>query len=318
MPSKTPDFWYKKSGLYAYALLPFSWLYRIGFFISKLIQPTPYKSSIPVICIGNAVAGGSGKTPTAIALMQLIQENNLAQTPVFLTRGYGGKHKDAFVVELDNYDVNKAGDEAYLLAQQAITIVSTNRADGARKAEEINADLIIMDDGLFNNTLHKDTQFLVVDRSVDFGNGKVMPAGPLRAPLKYTLPKVSAVIAIGERMRFDRPVFAANILPEDKKLNGDYIAFSGLGRPQKFFDTLSNLSANVIERHSFPDHHAFTAPEIETLIESATIKNATLITTEKDHIRIADKFKDKIKTLPITLSFNDDNEVINYLKASLK
>jgi len=319
MPAKTPDFWYKQAGLYAYALTPVSWLYRIGFFLAQRLKSKPYNSPIPVICIGNAVAGGSGKTPTAIALMHLVKENNLAQNPVFLTRGYGGSSKAVpLVVEIEHYDVEQAGDEAYLLAKKATTIVSANRADGARKAEELKADLIIMDDGLFNNSLHKDIQFLVIDRAVDFGNRKILPAGPLRAPLTYTLPKTDAVITIGTPLASDKPVFEGSIIPQERNLSGDYIAFSGLGRPEKFLDSLTKLGADVVGWHPLPDHHAFTNTEIEQLIEEATAKNATLITTEKDYVRISNEFKDKIKTLPIMLLFNNGNDIANYLKASLK
>jgi len=319
MPLKTPKFWYEPTGLEARALLPIAWLYQIGHRLNQLFKPAPYKASIPVICIGNAVAGGSGKTPTAIAVMALIKENNMAQNPVFVTRGYGGNNQEAYEVDVQNYNVTASGDEAYLLAQHATTIIAKNRADGAKLAESLNSDLIIMDDGLLNNFLHKDITFLVIDRAVDFGNGKTIPAGPLREPLSRILPKSDAVICIGAALHSDKPVFEATIIPKAKTIDTTqkYIAFAGLGRPEKFKHTLKELNANIIGWHAFADHHAYNADEINDLQKEANTKNATLITTEKDHIRLPINLKDKVKALAITLEIKDKKSLTYFLSKKL-
>ena len=320
MPFKTPKFWYAPTGLKAYALTPLAWLYQIAHRLNQSFKPAPYKASIPVICIGNAVAGGSGKTPTAIAIMALIKENNVVQNPVFVTRGYGGDNQEAYEVDVQNYDVTASGDEAYLLAQHATTIIAKNRADGAKLAESLNSDLIIMDDGLLNNFLHKDITFLVIDRAVDFGNGKTIPAGPLREPLSRILPKSDAVICIGAALHSDKPVFEATIIPEVTTIDTTqkYIAFAGLGRPEKFKHTLEDLGANIIGWHEFADHHAYNTDEINGLLKEANTKNATLITTEKDHVRLPKSLKSQVQALPITLNFSNKNALTDFLKESLQ
>ena len=318
MPAKTPKFWYKDAGLYAALLSPLAGLYQIGHRISQRFQPKPYKSHIPVICIGNAVAGGSGKTPTAIALMRLITANELYQNPVFVTRGYGGTKKEAYEVDVDSYKVSESGDEAYLLAQNAPTIIAKNRADGAKLAEKMKADLIIMDDGLLNNSLHKNISIMVIDRMVDFGNGKTIPAGPLREPLTQCLPKIDAIISIGAPLKYEKPVFEAKITAKEQDLKGSYIAFAGLGRPEKFLQTLEDLKLDLVGWREFADHHPYTLDEIKDLLKEADDKDAELITTEKDHIRLPKTLQKKVKTLPIKLELAAPNTLVDFLKASLK
>ena len=318
MPLKTPKFWYQPFGWKAALLLPFAWLYQCGHRMLQFFRGKPYKSSIPIICIGNAVAGGGGKTPTAIALITLIKRNKLAENPVFLTRGYGGQKQDAAFVNLSQYNVAQNGDEAYLLAHHAPTIIAKNRAQGAKLAEKEKADLIIMDDGFFNTQLHKGLSFLVIDRTVNFGNGKTIPAGPLREPLSRILPKANAVICIGDPLHSDKPVFTAQIKAEKKDYKGDYVAFAGLARPKKFLNTLHSLNINIVSFHEFADHHVYSENELNTLLAEAKMKNAALITTEKDHIRLPENLKGDIQTLPITIDFDKPSSILNYLKSHLK
>lgn len=153
MPLKTPSFWYGSNSIAAYALTPLSWLYQLGHSLNQALKPAPYHSKIPVICIGNAVAGGSGKTPTVISLVQLLKQQGVIKNPFILTRGYGGSITNPTLVDPSKRTVNDVGDEALLLARHAPTIIAANRADGAKYAEENKADLIIMDDGLQNNSL---------------------------------------------------------------------------------------------------------------------------------------------------------------------
>lgn len=320
MPLKTPSFWYKKNkGLTAYALAPVSWLYHIGHRINKAIKPEPYKAGIPVICVGNAVAGGSGKTPTVIALIKALKAANICENPYILSRGYGGTITQSTLVDKDSHDPKMVGDEPLLLACHAPTIIGADRATSAKIGEEQGADMLIMDDGLFHNSLHKDVTLLVLDRSVDFGNGMTLPAGPLREPLSQILPRIQGVICIGPKLHAQMPVIEAAIEPSSQIDTGvPYVAFAGLGRPEKFKHTLEEMGANIVSWHPFPDHHDYTDLDIEELLQEATDKNATAITTEKDFIKINNNLQDKVKVLPVELRFQNTAEIINLIKAHIK
>lgn len=320
MPLQTPKFWYQKPGLLALLLTPVSWFYRLSTKIDQYFnKKTSYKSSIPVICVGNAIAGGGGKTPTAIALINLIKEEKIVQNPMFLTRGYGGSTKDPVLVDIEKHNIATVGDEALLLVRHAPTIVSSDRKAGIQLAEKNGADLVIMDDGMQNHQLHKNITFLVIDRQIDFGNNKILPAGPLREPIKSVLSKTDAIICIGRPFHSDLPVFESTINPSntlspDKK----YIAFAGLALPDKFKNTLLDLNINLIDWHPFPDHHPYSSSDIEKLKYQAEQENAILVTTEKDHARLSAEVKNDILALPITLEINDKLGLASFIREQLK
>lgn len=319
MKIKTPQFWHKRHSLISILLIPVSWLYRLGHIINMALQGKAYKSSIPVICVGNAIAGGSGKTPSVIALVRLIKENNLASHPVILTRGYGSKVKQATLIDTNKHNQKDIGDEALLLAQHAQTIISPNRHEGAKKAEEIGADLIIMDDGLQNNHLQKDLNFLVIDRQIDFGNNRILPAGPLREPLKNVLNKVQAIICIGRPFHSDLPVFESAITSTTIPApNQNYVAFAGLGYPEKFKNTLLDHNINLVGWRAFPDHYQYTKNDEDDLKDLALNNVATLITTEKDFVRLSPEFQKDVLPFPIQLEFKNQNEILSFLKTNLK
>lgn len=318
MNFKTPKFWHKRKSIISILLIPFSWLYLLGHRINMKCQGTPYKSIVPVICVGNAIAGGSGKTPTVIALLKLIKDNNIAKNPMILTRGYGGNINHSTLVDPQKHNAKDVGDEPLLLANFAPTIIAKNRAEGARYAESQNADLIIMDDGLQNNHLQKDISFLVVDRQIDFGNNRVLPAGPLREPLRDVLDKVQAVICIGPKFHSDLPVMEAIITPKIiPEINTPYVAFAGLGYPEKFKNTLLDNNINLVGWMPYPDHHQYTQNDEDDLKDLALNKNAKLITTEKDFVRLSPDFQKQILTLPIQLKFKDENPILNFFKNSI-
>lgn len=320
MPIKTPKFWYQPRGILSLIFTPLSWLYSIASFIDKkILSGTTYKSIIPVICIGNAITGGGGKTPTAIAIMTIIQQEKIAKNPVFLTRGYGGTTKLPTIVDLEKHDTTNVGDEALLLAQHATTIVSANRKDGAKLAESQGFDLIIMDDGMQNNQLQKDITFLVIDRQIDFGNNKILPAGPLRESLKSALNKTDAIICIGRPFQSDLPVFESTIKPSNTlSADQNYIAFAGLALPDKFKNTLLDININLVGWHPFPDHHQYTSEELEKLQNHATEQNAKLVTTEKDFVRLSAEAQNTITPLPIKLELNDPAGLATFIKERLK
>ncbi len=281
--------------------------------------------NIPVICIGNIIAGGGGKTPTAIASHRLIKDEHLFSNPCFLTRGYGAQNKTTRVIE-DHEPIHDTGDEPRILSTHCKTIISPNRYDGAKLAQNQNHDLIIMDDGFQNKHLKKDISFLVIDGSIGFGNKNTLPAGPLREPLTKGLQKADAIIFIGKDNTKSKalipnqiPVFDAIINANTQNLDKseNYIAFCGLAHPSKFFKTLEKEKINIVEKHEFADHHKYTNRKLEKLLRYAKKKKSTLITTEKDMARIPNKYKDQIKTLPINLVFNNENNIHDFLKKNL-
>lgn len=312
---KTPSFWYKGRTVISTFLEPIAWFYQLGHRFAQALPAQTYKATIPVICIGNAVAGGGGKTPIVIALVKAIKESGLYKNPYILTRGYGRKNNDAVLVNIAKHATENVGDEPLLLAQHAPTIVSANRAEGVKLAETHTADIIIMDDGLLNKTLHKDLNILVVDRQIDFGNNKTLPAGPLREPLSHLLPKINAVITIGRAFdTADQPVFEA-VLQADKTPDPDkkYVAFAGLAIPDKFKNTLLDLNYNLTGWYPFPDHHVYSQNDIKKLKNT----DGQLITTEKDYVRLPDDFKKQVETLHVTILIKNLNNLMNFIKNNL-
>lgn len=271
-------------------------------------RATPYRSRLGVICIGNFTAGGTGKTPLGL----LVAAECIARghSPVFLTRGYGGRASGPLRVIPGETTAAEAGDEPLLLARAAPTIVARNRAVGARfiEANVPGASLIIMDDGLQNGSLSKDLTIAVVDAKRGIGNGEIIPAGPLRAPIAFQLELTDAIVVNGPagtqpevpvRMRsvFDqlRQQFQGPVLAASVEASGDagwlgerpVAAFAGIGNPARFFATLRGLGANVVTEKSFPDHHPFSDADARGLLLRATELSAMLVTTEKDMARLA-------------------------------
>jgi tetraacyldisaccharide 4'-kinase len=318
MRLRTPDFWYRRGASpLSSALLPASLLYRLGHKIHQR-GATPYKASVPVICVGNIVAGGSGKTPAALALAALLKQKGIAHTPYFLTRGYGGTMPGPALVE-PHHTAAQAGDEPMLLSRTAPTIVSADRAGGAKLATRKGADAVIMDDGLQNPGLAKTIKFVVVDGATGFGNKRLLPAGPLRTTLKAGIAMADAFIVIGgaappEVAASGKPVFSAALETDWRPDPGaGYIAFSGLGRPEKFFHTLRDRGADLKDVFSFPDHHPYNDADMKSLGDEAVRHSARLITTEKDAVRLPPG--QAVDVMPVTLRFADEGAVAAFLKS---
>jgi tetraacyldisaccharide 4'-kinase len=321
---KTPSFWYSsdKNSLCATLLSPLAALYTKGDAINRgRSHPQPVAS--PVICLGNLVAGGSGKTPTAIALMKLIKDRNFFLSPAFVTRGYGGKIVGPERVD-DTHNQIFWGDEAILLARHATTYVSANRFEGADAAVFNGADAVLLDDGLQNYDLVKDVSFAVVDGKMGFGNERVIPAGPLRQPLGDGMARADAFILIGDDERdvlskipADKPVFRARLQvrePQDLP-HGAYIAFCGIGFPDKFRATLDAQKINCVGFHAYADHHAFTIDDMTKLVEEALEKKARLLTTEKDYVRLPDfTMKQLIDVLPVEIIFENPDALLDFIR----
>ena len=322
---KTPNFWHDRSKLWGKVLDPLGPFYQFGSKVCQRLSGSSYKASIPVICVGNVIAGGTGKTPVALALGKLLQSRDIGVH--FLSRGYGGKQKGPLRVNPQQHTANDVGDEPLLLAEQCPTWVSRNRAAGARAAMEAGAQMIIMDDGFQNRSLIKDMSLLVVDGEYGFGNGRLLPAGPLREPVSNALRRSDAVIMIGKRT-VDMPelpdrgltIIKANIKagPEAAELEDvRVIGFAGIGRPAKFFKTLRATDCDLRDGYVFADHHLYKKTNITHLKTKAKEADAILVTTAKDAARLSKEDREGIKVLTISLEWETEKAVISLLKPLL-
>jgi tetraacyldisaccharide 4'-kinase len=315
MMMKTPDFWYAKPGLLSALLWPLGALYGIGGRIYRA-RVTAQKSDVPIVCIGNITMGGAGKTPTAMALYDLLQE----YAPSFLLRGYGGNVSCPVRVHCEAQGhAQDVGDEALILAEKGPTIVSPDRVKGAEMAAAQGAGIILMDDGLQNPSIVKDVKLVVVDGTMGFGNRALFPAGPLRQSVSKGLSGADAVIIVGDDhygvaalAPEGMPVFKAaleisgDLPPADK----DYVAFAGIGRPQKFFDFLKDKTQlNIVKTVPYPDHHPYSDKDIQTLKSSGL----AFLTTEKDAARLSGRDDLDIHVVRVTLKFKDESALKNFI-----
>lgn len=295
---KAPGFWNER-GLLAWLLYPASLIYgRIS--LSRFNKQARYKARMPVICIGNLVAGGAGKTPMALALGEAAVSIGLS--PIFLTRGFGGSEEGPLLVDPTTHLSSDVGDEALLLARVAPTIVARDRVQGAMQAEALaesrDGAILIMDDGFQNPYLLKDLNLVVVDAQQSIGNGFVMPAGPLRAPLMPQVRRADQFIVIGEgdrgpRLRqlaakLGKASNHAYIKPARSHLIGGtrVFAFCGIGQPAKFYRTVEALELDIVGSRDFADHHPYTNGEAHEILAEAEEQNLTIVTTAKDHVRL--------------------------------
>jgi tetraacyldisaccharide 4'-kinase len=277
---------------------------------------TPKKSPVPVICVGNLVAGGAGKTPVALSLGGRLRGRGM--TVHFLARGYGGRAAGPLRVDPDSHAASEVGDEALLLARIAPTWIARDRT-GAIAAAAKGAQAIVMDDGFQDPAVDKDFSIVVVDGAFGFGNACVIPAGPLREPIARGLARADALAVIGadawgvaahpDVRSSGLPILAAAVEPGPgaSRLRGrPVVAFAGIGVPGKFFTLLENCGCRVVGTHAFPDHHPYAAAEIASLKSEAAGKTATLVTTEKDFVRLPHSLREGIRAVPIALKWSDE------------
>lgn len=307
---RAPDFWTRKdfvSQLAVALLTPFGWLYGASV-AYRADNSNAYQAACKVLCVGNLTAGGTGKTPIAIAIAKALIARGAK--PVFLTRGYGGNVRGPAFVTADDRATH-VGDEPLLLASVAPVIVSSDRAAGAKLAEENGFDIVVMDDGLQNFSLHKDLSVVVVDAEDGFGNRRILPAGPLREPVRQGLRRAQAVILSGDGDAPQLPGFGGPVLRVKLVQRGAIgrgtrvIAFAGIGRPAKFFATLAALGADIVEQRAYGDHHVYTQAEMARLKAHARAENALLVTTVKDYVRLTPAEREGIVALPVEAVFED-------------
>jgi tetraacyldisaccharide 4'-kinase len=321
---KLPHFWYSqddnsRSRLLSIFLIPCAWVYRFFCFIHRAITAES-QSPIPLICVGNVTVGGAGKTPTSRMLLDIIKEHEKFNTVCFLMRGYGGNYSGAMEVDPSAHTTWDVGDEALMQAQYAPVIVSRSKKKGAELAAEIGYDIIIMDDGFQNPTIRKNFSLLVIDGQFGFGNGRCLPAGPLREPVLTALKRTHCALIINRSNEQDLSIlkdqksYDAILKLHTKKSetsqtlqdNEKIIAFAGISRPEKFFQTLKDNGFEVHSKFGFPDHHVYTHGQINALYQRSQKTNARLVTTEKDWIRLSKSWKEKIDYVKISVIPDDE------------
>ncbi|HLX14384.1 MAG TPA: tetraacyldisaccharide 4'-kinase [Bradyrhizobium sp.] len=291
-----PAFWYRPPSWMSRLLMPLAAVY--GAVAGHRLRRAGFDAGIPVLCVGNYHVGGAGKTPTVLALVKLLRD--LGETPVVLSRGYGGRLHGPAIVDPGRHAASDVGDEPLMLARTVVVVVARERIDGLALARSNGASVIVMDDGFQNPAIAKDASLIVIDARRGIGNACVLPAGPLRAPLPPQIARTDALIVVGEGgaadavavavRALDKPVLTADLKPDDSSLASlrgkRVLAFAGIGDPERFFRTLRANGIEVVRQRPFADHHPFSQGEIETLIEEARREALTPVTTEKDMARL--------------------------------
>jgi tetraacyldisaccharide 4'-kinase len=345
VPPDEPSWWYAQDGsgrLQQALLSPAGWLYgRMA--ERRFAKRAGYRSRLPIICVGNFTAGGTGKTPLTQALVAGMAQRG--QRPVVLSRGYGGAMRGPVRVDGTVHRAAEVGDEPLLLAQTADVVIARDRRAGVQLIEAGSSpiDAVIMDDGLQNPTVTKDLVIALIDGARGVGNGAVIPAGPLRAPMDFQFALADAIVVNGRstvagretvvldelRRRFPGPVLEAQVTPVGETawlLDQPLVAYSGIGNPARFFGLLTGAGADVVETRTFGDHHQFKEREAQELIALADARGAQLVTTEKDWVRLSreggalEALQSRSRTVPIRLAFQEADEarLFSLIDAALK
>ena len=317
---REPAFWYRPPSWISRLLFPFGAVY--GAVTAQRMSREGAVAGIPVLCIGNYHVGGAGKTPTTLALSQILRE--MGEHPFVVSRGYGGRLQGPIRVHKDTHTARDVGDEPLMMASQVPVIVSRDRVAGATLACSEGASVILLDDGFQNPSLTKDASLVVIDSGRGLGNGCVFPAGPLRAPLTPQIARTDALVVVGEGRAADgvaqrlgaqgKMVLHATIKPDPSSvaaLSGKRVlAFAGIGDPARFFTTLRRNGVDVVDEKAFDDHHPYAISDIEQLVAAAQAKSLTLVTTEKDmarlrsDARLASRVRDVV-AFAVSLDFSD-------------
>jgi tetraacyldisaccharide 4'-kinase len=329
---RAPAFWWRESGFGAALLAPLAAAY--GWAAAQRMQRRGISAGIPVVCVGNPTLGGAGKTPAALAIGRWLIE--AGERPCFLSRGYGGRRAGPIVVDPQRHTAVEVGDEPLLLARVAPAIVARNRPLGAQTARVLGASVVVMDDGFQNPSLDKNFAVLVIDGQRGVGNGRVFPAGPLRAPLRPQLDRAQAAIVIGEvegaaalAAKIEAhgiPLFRGRLEPHAAALaalaGSDALAFAGIADPEKFFRTLAAAGIRTRVKRSFPDHHRYRGSDAASLLAEADKRNLHLVTTEKDLVRMQGEreiatLAARAHALPVNLVLERETQFRSLLTAAI-
>jgi tetraacyldisaccharide 4'-kinase len=311
-----PAFWHRPSSLLSRSLTPLGALY--GAIAARRMMRPGRDVGIPVLCVGNYHVGGAGKTPATLALVQVLR--GMGETPVVLSRGYGGALHGPVSVDAERHSAADVGDEPLMMARAVPVVVARDRVEGAALARSRNASVILMDDGFQNPSIFKDASLIVIDGERALGNGRVFPAGPLRAPLPPQLARTDALVIVGSGVAAAEvagavaaqgaPVLRAHLVPDAGSVAGlrgrRVLAFAGIGNPARFFATLRDSGVEVVVERPFADHHPFSEGEIEALLAEAKHGGLTLVTTEKDFVRLgASAAGNAIVPFAVSMQFDD-------------
>ena len=314
---REPAFWQPPSRWLSRLLMPLAAIY--GEIAGARMARKGIVVGIPVICVGNYHVGGAGKTPTTLALVALLRE--LSETPVVLSRGYGGSLRGPVKVDVSRHQAAEVGDEPLMMARDVPVVISRDRVAGAALARSTGASVIVMDDGFQNPAVAKDASIIVIDGDRGLGNGRGLPAGPMRAPLDLQVARTDALVIVGSGRAADgvarqvaakgAPVFRAQLTPAEDSLAAlqgrRMLAFAGIGDPARFFRTLRAAGVDVAVEKAFPDHHPYSAEDIAALVARAQREGLTLVTTEKDMVKLRGlPDAESIVPFAVTLAFDDD------------
>lgn len=339
--TRSPEFWWSNDTLAARLLGPAALVYG-AVAGRKMRIPAEYVPGLPVVCVGNFVAGGAGKTPVALALEKLL--GKIGKKTGFLSRGYGGSLAGPVLVDPSLHGANQVGDEPLLLARRATTIVARDRVAGARLLETSDVDVILMDDGFQNPRLGKTRSWVVVDGTVGLGNGRCIPAGPLRAPLDCQLRHTDMVVIVGGGQTKEGDgvagetltahceqaqvgVVTASLAPilDDIPADRPLLAYCGIGRPAKFFDSLTDNGLQVAQRVAFADHYVISEAEARTLLTQAQTSGSILVTTQKDFVRMQSaggaaqrELVQSTRVIEAVCRFDDEDQILRALEAVFK
>lgn len=296
-----PKFW-KTRNTFSLLLSPLSVIYKlISSYLSFVPENKKYQPKAKVIRVGNITLGGAGKTPVVLSLAKIFAKHKTA----ILTRGYKGSLTGPVMLN-EHHKIDEVGDEALLLFKKAPICVSKNRLDGIKYLENLGYDLIITDDGMQDNRFKPYLTIMVIDGHYGFGNKMLFPAGPLRESIESGIKKSDFAVVIGEEeLDYQLPILQANLTSKTHLKEQRFIAFAGIGNPEKFFLSVEKAGGIVIEKLAFADHYQYTQTDIENLIA----KGHKLITTEKDYVRIDPKYYHKIEVLPVDLAWKDEEQL---------
>jgi tetraacyldisaccharide 4'-kinase len=331
MVSEAPPFWWEKADWRAWSLMPIAAIYgKVAG--RRMAKARRAGAPVPVICVGNFTVGGAGKTPTAIALARVAKA--MGHRPGFLSRGYGGSLDVTTVVDPHHHRAEAVGDEALLLAAESLTVISRRRVEGANRLAAEGADLIIMDDGFQSARLHLDYALVVVDSVRGIGNGHLVPAGPVRAPIREQMRHLSAILKVGngeaadalvrQAARAAKSIHVATLRPRnDTALSGrSVLAYAGIADPQKFYRTVQSVGGLIAQSRAFPDHHYFSEDEIKALLEDAERDDLTLVTTAKDAARLVEHsgpartLLERSKVIEVDMVFDDPRAPVAIIEAA--